>query len=147
MPWVLLSVLWSRYYHLPVLIFVSGMSWNIATFTGEPRYGSRVWKCWASVCWQRWYWKEDGGLTQTETCLSNFLFLQIPSLNQFTPFQIIEIPNHRYFVGAQFHPEFKSRPSKPSPLFVGKMLSLVQNFALFQKHLYCFENGSSKNKC
>ncbi|BAF05495.2 Os01g0616900, partial [Oryza sativa Japonica Group] len=34
---------------------------------------------------------------------------------------IIEIPNHRYFVGAQFHPEFKSRPSKPSPLFVGKM--------------------------
>ncbi|KAJ1284330.1 hypothetical protein BS78_03G195800 [Paspalum vaginatum] len=33
--------------------------------------------------------------------------------------EIIELPNHRYFVGAQFHPEFKSRPSKPSPLFVG----------------------------
>ncbi|KAG2599084.1 hypothetical protein PVAP13_5KG414400 [Panicum virgatum] len=33
--------------------------------------------------------------------------------------EIIEIPKHRYFVGAQFHPEFKSRPSKPSPLFVG----------------------------
>ncbi|ONM41333.1 CTP synthase family protein [Zea mays] len=33
--------------------------------------------------------------------------------------EMIEIPNHRYFVGAQFHPEFKSRPSKPSPLFVG----------------------------
>ncbi|KAL6842779.1 hypothetical protein ACP4OV_027623 [Aristida adscensionis] len=33
--------------------------------------------------------------------------------------EIIEIPDHRYFVGAQFHPEFKSRPSKPSPLFVG----------------------------
>uniref|UniRef100_A0ACD5VQZ3 Uncharacterized protein n=2 Tax=Avena sativa TaxID=4498 RepID=A0ACD5VQZ3_AVESA len=33
--------------------------------------------------------------------------------------EIIEIPNHQYFVGAQFHPEFKSRPSKPSPLFVG----------------------------
>ncbi|XP_062215218.1 uncharacterized protein LOC133915864 isoform X1 [Phragmites australis] len=33
--------------------------------------------------------------------------------------EIIEIPSHRYFVGAQFHPEFKSRPSKPSPLFVG----------------------------
>ncbi|XP_066309119.1 uncharacterized protein [Miscanthus floridulus] len=32
--------------------------------------------------------------------------------------EIIEMPNHRYFVGAQFHPEFKSRPSKPSPLFV-----------------------------
>ncbi|KAF7029821.1 hypothetical protein CFC21_041482 [Triticum aestivum] len=33
--------------------------------------------------------------------------------------EIIEIPNHQYFVGAQFHPEFKSRPAKPSPLFVG----------------------------
>ncbi|KAM0912661.1 hypothetical protein ACQ4PT_012638 [Festuca glaucescens] len=33
--------------------------------------------------------------------------------------EIIEIPNHQYFVGTQFHPEFKSRPSKPSPLFVG----------------------------
>ncbi|KAL5226655.1 hypothetical protein ABZP36_014920 [Zizania latifolia] len=33
--------------------------------------------------------------------------------------EIIEIPSHQYFVGAQFHPEFKSRPSKPSPLFVG----------------------------
>nr|CAB3477628.1 unnamed protein product [Digitaria exilis] len=33
--------------------------------------------------------------------------------------EIIEIPSHRYFIGAQFHPEFKSRPSKPSPLFVG----------------------------
>ncbi|BAS95418.1 uncharacterized protein [Oryza sativa Japonica Group] len=33
--------------------------------------------------------------------------------------QIVEIPNHRFFVGVQFHPEFKSRPSKPSALFVG----------------------------
>uniref|UniRef100_A0A8I6X1S0 CTP synthase n=1 Tax=Hordeum vulgare subsp. vulgare TaxID=112509 RepID=A0A8I6X1S0_HORVV len=33
--------------------------------------------------------------------------------------EIIEIPSHQYFVGAQFHPEFKSRPAKPSPLFVG----------------------------
>uniref|UniRef100_A0A0E0A308 CTP synthase n=1 Tax=Oryza glumipatula TaxID=40148 RepID=A0A0E0A308_9ORYZ len=33
--------------------------------------------------------------------------------------QIIEIPNHRFFVGVQFHPEFMSRPSKPSALFVG----------------------------
>ncbi|CAN6345672.1 unnamed protein product [Urochloa humidicola] len=33
--------------------------------------------------------------------------------------EIIEIPDHRFYVGVQFHPEFKSRPSKPSPLFVG----------------------------
>ncbi|XP_062206372.1 uncharacterized protein LOC133908389 isoform X3 [Phragmites australis] len=33
--------------------------------------------------------------------------------------EIIELPSHKFFVGAQFHPEFKSRPGKPSPLFLG----------------------------
>jgi CTP synthase len=31
--------------------------------------------------------------------------------------EIIELPNHPFFVGVQFHPEFKSRPLSPSPLF------------------------------
>lgn len=34
--------------------------------------------------------------------------------------QILELPWHPYFVGVQFHPEFRSRPGKPSPLFTGK---------------------------
>jgi CTP synthase len=33
--------------------------------------------------------------------------------------EIIELPNHPFYVGAQFHPEYKSRPGKPSPLFLG----------------------------
>jgi len=31
--------------------------------------------------------------------------------------EIIELPGHPFFVGTQFHPEFKSRPLKPHPLF------------------------------
>jgi CTP synthase len=31
--------------------------------------------------------------------------------------EIIEIPSHPFFVATQFHPEFKSRPLKPHPLF------------------------------
>jgi CTP synthase len=31
--------------------------------------------------------------------------------------EIVELPNHPFFVGVQFHPEFKSRPLAPSPLF------------------------------
>jgi CTP synthase len=31
--------------------------------------------------------------------------------------EIIEVPGHKFFVGTQFHPEFKSRPLKPHPLF------------------------------
>ncbi len=33
--------------------------------------------------------------------------------------ETVEIPDERFFVGVQFHPEFKSRPNKPHPLFVG----------------------------
>lgn len=35
--------------------------------------------------------------------------------------EILELPDHPYFVGAQFHPEFKSRPEKPSALFLGNI--------------------------
>jgi len=33
--------------------------------------------------------------------------------------EIVEIPNHKFYVGVQFHPEFKSRPLVPHPLFHG----------------------------
>ena len=39
--------------------------------------------------------------------------------------ELIEIKNHPYFTGSQFHPEFKSRPEKPHPLFVGFVKSMV----------------------
>jgi len=32
--------------------------------------------------------------------------------------EIVEIPDHPWFVGVQYHPEFKSRPNRPHPLFV-----------------------------
>lgn len=31
--------------------------------------------------------------------------------------EIVELPNHPWFIGVQFHPEFKSRPNRPHPLF------------------------------
>jgi CTP synthase len=33
--------------------------------------------------------------------------------------EIVEIPNHPWFVGVQYHPELKSRPFEPHPLFKG----------------------------
>ena len=32
--------------------------------------------------------------------------------------EIVEIPNHPFFVGVQFHPELKSKPFAAHPLFV-----------------------------
>ena len=31
--------------------------------------------------------------------------------------EIVELPEHPYFIGCQFHPEFKSKPLEPHPLF------------------------------
>ncbi len=33
--------------------------------------------------------------------------------------QIVELPDHPFFIGTQFHPEFTSRPLSPNPLFLG----------------------------
>jgi CTP synthase len=40
--------------------------------------------------------------------------------------EFCEIPDHIYFVGTQAHPEFKSRPMKPSPLFDGLIKAAVK---------------------
>lgn len=48
--------------------------------------------------------------------------------------EIVELKEHPYFIACQFHPEFKSRPDKPAPLFVGlikKAKSIVN-----RKHSY-----------
>jgi len=33
--------------------------------------------------------------------------------------EVIEIPGHPFFLGSQFHPEYKSRPRSPHPIFAG----------------------------
>ncbi len=40
--------------------------------------------------------------------------------------EIIEIPNHKFFVGVQFHPEFKSRALLPHPLFSSLIKSAIK---------------------
>jgi CTP synthase len=39
--------------------------------------------------------------------------------------EIIELPSHPYFVACQFHPEFKSGPMRPHPLFMGLIKQAV----------------------
>jgi CTP synthase len=36
---------------------------------------------------------------------------------------VAELPGHPYYVGVQYHPEFKSRPLIPSPPFLGLLLA------------------------
>ncbi|CEG76265.1 Putative CTP synthase [Rhizopus microsporus] len=37
--------------------------------------------------------------------------------------EIVEMDNHPYFVGCQYHPEYLTRPLKPAPLFLGLLLA------------------------
>lgn len=41
--------------------------------------------------------------------------------------EIVEIPEHPFFIGVQFHPEFKSTPENPHPLFVA-MVKAAMNY-------------------
>jgi CTP synthase len=41
--------------------------------------------------------------------------------------EIIEGINHPFFLASQFHPEFKSRPSRPHPMFDGFIKAVVKN--------------------
>lgn len=44
--------------------------------------------------------------------------LQVVGINPETELvEIVELSNHPFFIGTQFHPEFKSRPLRPQPLF------------------------------
>lgn len=40
--------------------------------------------------------------------------------------EIVELPGHPYFIAGQFHPEFKSRPTEPHPLFEGLVRSALK---------------------
>ena len=41
--------------------------------------------------------------------------------------EIVEIKNHPFFLATQFHPEFKSRPNRPHPLFNGFVKAALNN--------------------
>jgi CTP synthase len=41
--------------------------------------------------------------------------------------EIIELDNHPWFVGVQFHPEYKSTVARPHPLFVGFIKAIIDN--------------------
>lgn len=40
--------------------------------------------------------------------------------------EIIELPSHKFFIAAQYHPEFTSRPNKPNPLFAGFVAAIIK---------------------
>lgn len=61
--------------------------------------------------------------------------------------EIVELADHPWFVGSQFHPEFKSRPNRPHPLFrdfIGASVHHIQTLDPHQKPVADFQLETSK---
>ena len=41
--------------------------------------------------------------------------------------ETVELQSNDFYVGVQFHPEFKSRPDRPHPLFLGLVGASIKN--------------------
>ena len=49
--------------------------------------------------------------------------------------EVIELADHPWFVAGQFHPELRSRPLKPHPLFTGFVQASVERSGIDQMEL------------
>src|SRR5260370_17392688 len=47
--------------------------------------------------------------------------------------ELIELRDHPYFIGCQYHPEFQSKPNKPHPLFKGFIAAALAYQAVGRK--------------
>ena len=57
--------------------------------------------------------------------------------------EVCEIRDHPFMVGTQFHPEFRSRPDRPHPLFRGLIQAAREKSATGARELAAVEAGGS----
>jgi CTP synthase len=57
--------------------------------------------------------------------------------------EFVETPAHPFMVGTQAHPEFKSRPDRPHPLFDGLVSAALQRAEGREPHIFAVESLSS----
>lgn len=61
--------------------------------------------------------------------------------------EAIEYSDHPFYVGVQYHPEFKSRPNHPHPLFTGLINASLDSKTINKKEeeeaISVFENALS----
>ncbi|MCS7236906.1 MAG: CTP synthase [Thermoguttaceae bacterium] len=81
--------------------------------------GSRAAECYRTdVIWERHRHRYELNTQYLDALTASGLAVAATSPDR-KLVEIVEIPSHPWFVGVQFHPEFKSKPTAPHPLFVG----------------------------
>ncbi|MDD5748559.1 MAG: CTP synthase, partial [Actinomycetota bacterium] len=58
--------------------------------------------------------------------------------------EIVELNDHPWFVACQFHPEFKSRPLRPHPLFLGFVEAALNRQRMMNKGIRVMEGDGAR---
>ena len=87
--------------------------------------GSLVHKLYGKkVVWERHRHRYEVNLRYVEILEKNGLVFSGKSEDGLL-MEFLELPKHKFFVATQAHPEFKSRPNNPAPLFLGLIKSCI----------------------
>ncbi|MEK9753661.1 MAG: CTP synthase [Rhodospirillaceae bacterium] len=94
-----------------------GGTMRLGTYEARLRQGSRVREIYGSdVISERHRHRYEVNLIYEDELARHGMVFSGKSPDGVLP-EIVEIPDHPWFVGVQFHPELKSRPFEPHPLF------------------------------
>ena len=94
-----------------------GGTMRLGAYEARLRQGSRVREIYgADVISERHRHRYEVNLTYEDALAKHGMVFSGKSPDGVLP-EIVEIPDHPWFVGVQFHPELKSRPFEPHPLF------------------------------
>ena len=99
-----------------------GGTMRLGSYTCNLKAGSKVANLYNSlVCHERHrhrYEVNNKYIDELERCGLNFVGTCDSKYQE-----IVELNNHPFYIGCQFHPEYKSRYNKPHPLFVGLLMA------------------------
>ena len=97
-----------------------GGTMRLGSYDCELTAGSRTWKAYgeASHIKERHRHRYEFNNDFRQDLQDKGLIISGTSPDDFLV-EIVELPNHPWAIGCQFHPEFKSRPERPHPLFRG----------------------------
>ncbi len=107
-----------------------GGSMRLGAYQAVLAPGSLVQRCYgAASVHERHRHRYEVNMAYRETLERTGLLFSGVSPDGLLP-EIVERPDHPWFVGVQFHPELKSRPFEPHPLFAGFIAAAVEQSRL-----------------
>ena len=114
-------------------VTIKGGSMRLGAFACELEKGSKAYKYYdgRDVVRERHRHRFEVNPSKTEILEKNGMIISGRNPDS-RLVEIIELPDHPFFVATQAHPEFKSRPTKAHPLFIG---FITEAFKLAGKEL------------